>query len=438
MTGSAGGDAKFNFGSENELNIKMTGSTPVAGHNYPVMFIQNLNPLSSSMLGFRDNNGTYAGEVGTCNLDSSGHFLLNWPTLRGIIGMHLISDGTHTTWHAPLIHLWRNGSIYFIDQAEAGPTVNWNGKYDLANNSLILGDTNSVGSFKIQVKGEGLSYGGWHFGNNGDGFLSTNNVIGLHSNGIMYAQGGTGGFTFAGDNNRTEMLTLDAANHNQRFYVNNSLVAKIDSIGRLIVGTGGANIPADQGITAASSGTTRIGVNSGSKNLYLYNTGTVLKLDAYDYGTSTALGLAVGGNGGQVQIGGASGGVKMPDLATAGASRNVTTSSTGVLGIGRIAYGSALVNLTTGSAYTIVDSVGTVFWSYSSGVTLTIPNPAAYPGRIINIRNATAGTMTLSGYSVFYFQGATSATSLATDHSMTIMSDGAIWVMTSSNFTGAP
>lgn len=47
---------------------------------------------------------------------------------------------------------------------------------------------------------------------------------------------------------------------------------------------------------------TFMSATSGDKCLYLFNNGYTIKLDAYDYGTNTALGFTLGGNGGNVTV----------------------------------------------------------------------------------------------------------------------------------------
>jgi hypothetical protein len=60
----------------------------------------------------------------------------------------------------------------------------------------------------------------------------------------------------------------------------------------------GATIAPYAGVYAGEA----VGAASGNKLIYLYNNGGTLKLDAYDFGTSTPLGFTVGGNGGTVNL----------------------------------------------------------------------------------------------------------------------------------------
>lgn len=60
---------------------------------------------------------------------------------------------------------------------------------------------------------------------------------------------------------------------------------------------GGSSSTISTGYTGVY-GTPMVGAYNGSKLIYLYNDGTTLKLDAYNYGTPSGLNIQIGGNGG--------------------------------------------------------------------------------------------------------------------------------------------
>jgi hypothetical protein len=89
---------------------------------------------------------------------------------------------------------------------------------------------------------------------------------------------------------------------------------------------GGSNV--SSGYTGVF-GETQVGASSGQKLLYFYIDGTTLKIDAYDYSTSSALSFDLAGNGGDVNIG-SSADLKMNGttvLTSARALQNISTIS---------------------------------------------------------------------------------------------------------------
>jgi hypothetical protein len=73
--------------------------------------------------------------------------------------------------------------------------------------------------------------------------------------------------------------------------------------GNLINGSGTtSSIPSWMKILTTDSVQSGLGSVFNNKAIYLYNNGSILKLDAYDYSTSTSLNFSIGGNGGIVNI----------------------------------------------------------------------------------------------------------------------------------------
>jgi hypothetical protein len=90
---------------------------------------------------------------------------------------------------------------------------------------------------------------------------------------------------------------------------------------------GGATVSSGYNGVYASN---MVGAASGNKLIYLYNDGTNIKLDAYDYGVGGSLSFNIGGNGGAVNIAG-----------------NLTQSGNQVLHVGN--YGSYALPLSGGT-----------------------------------------------------------------------------------------
>jgi hypothetical protein len=69
---------------------------------------------------------------------------------------------------------------------------------------------------------------------------------------------------------------------------------------------------------------------AGNKALYLFNNGSTLKLDAYDYGLVTPLNFNLGGNGGHVRVdGGGKGAFRVSQLTTT--QRDAMTPENGMI-----------------------------------------------------------------------------------------------------------
>ncbi|MHB8871054.1 MAG: autotransporter outer membrane beta-barrel domain-containing protein [Candidatus Doudnabacteria bacterium] len=75
-------------------------------------------------------------------------------------------------------------------------------------------------------------------------------------------------------------------------------IGTVAPLHKLEVGAVGTSV----GPWASIAGNTGIGAASGDKFIYLFNSGTTIKLDAYDYGTSAALSFNLGGNGGDIYM----------------------------------------------------------------------------------------------------------------------------------------
>jgi hypothetical protein len=84
--------------------------------------------------------------------------------------------------------------------------------------------------------------------------------------------------------------------------------AKLDVAGsiaatNITLGSGTiGSIPSWMKVITTDSTQSGIGSIYSNKALYLYNNGSTLKLDAYDYSTSTALDVQIGGNGGRILL----------------------------------------------------------------------------------------------------------------------------------------
>lgn len=98
-----------------------------------------------------------------------------------------------------------------------------------------------------------------------------------------------------------------ATNNTSRLFIANDGKVGISNTAPttlLEVGDGAENTQSWMQILASNSAANSASLvtMSGSKALYLYNNGTTLKLDAYDYNASAPLNVTIGGNGGDVII----------------------------------------------------------------------------------------------------------------------------------------
>ena len=116
-----------------------------------------------------------------------------------------------------------------------------------------------------------------------------------------------------------------------------------------------------------------VGAASGNKLIYLYNDGSTIKLDAYDYGVGGALSFNIGGNGGTVNVAGTltQNGSQVltagnynsyaPTLTGGGASGTWGINITGSAG-----SASTATSATTASSSPLLSALGIYVWSAST------------------------------------------------------------------------
>jgi hypothetical protein len=473
-------DFRINFDTTGAPIFRVTAGSPLPGHSSAAMFVQNTLGTSGGYIGFWDNYGNNVGEVGPSNIDSNFHVIANFPEKMMTIGLHPISDGTHLNYNEPLQRFERNGTIKLINIDEATLSTLWNAKLDVARQHYIWGDTldivDATENYLMQIKGSTV-------------VAAPQPVVSLFSNGIttpftfdassklsariganemnyggmkvqgwsvgdhigMRIQGHTGStapsayapitmeaFKSNGSNSRTGVASTESALRifNGNVDSANTKIADMKGNGDLAIAGSFKVAPSGDGFLSNNA---VFGVHSNGYAYFQGNTGGFIlannntRTEQIQIRSAEHEARFFTNNNERLRID-SNGAVINYSLAGTG-KRSVNTLSTGQIVAG---FGVDLAVLTTGTTYTIPENIGSVFWSYSTGVTLNLPNPASYPGRSIKIRNGTSGTMTLGGYSFFYYQGAANATSLATDHSVTLQSDGTQWLLIDSNFTGTP
>jgi hypothetical protein len=180
----------------------------------------------------------------------------------------------------------------------------------------------------------------------------------------------------------------------------------------LAIGSNGISIQSWEKISSQSAAGTAagIGVRSGAKSLYLFNDGTTIKLDAYDYSTSTALNFSIGGNGGTITIAG-----------TLSISGNTTSSgtitATNHIGPGTGLTGTASALSIGGNAATATNSTQWNGQSYIASQIGTVQYAMVYEASTLSWKFTTATAfqtwLGLSGYAATnqsFFIGTTAMT----------------------------
>ena len=117
-------------------------------------------------------------------------------------------------------------------------------------------------------------------------------------------QFGVDGFLSLRTGSGTTITKLSGYAPTPSFFLSNVGIGTTSPGAKLEVGDGASNIPGYMNIVASDNdGSVGMSVMHGSKALYLFQTATYGKLDAYDYGTNTALDVIIAQNGGNVGIG---------------------------------------------------------------------------------------------------------------------------------------
>ena len=168
----------------------------------------------------------------------------------------------------------------------------------LTNTGYNVGIGTTTPDGKLAVTGEGTGVA--RIGVSGCG----GNYVGIGLNGAM--SGCSNYSVLGGDNN---LFFNRPTGGNMYFRANNSDQMVILSGGNVGIGTtnpnyklevGSAGTSINPGISIVSTG--GIAAANGNKVLYLWNDGTTLKLDAYDYGVGTSVPFKIGENGGSIYM----------------------------------------------------------------------------------------------------------------------------------------
>ena len=180
----------------------------------------------------------------------------------------------------------------------------------LAANGFVLDNMNSEG---------------FHFKNNGTTIMRMNSsgYVGIATNspdrqfivsgtGQIGLYGSSSGIVFNNTSKQWDIslssndITFNETGVSQRLIIKaggNIGVQTSTPVVALQVGSGTvSSIPSWMRIMTADSTQTGIGAVYNNKAIYIYNNGSNIKLDAYDYSVGVALDLQVGGNGGSVII----------------------------------------------------------------------------------------------------------------------------------------
>lgn len=167
-----------------------------------------------------------------------------------------------------------------------------------ANGSLGVGTANPTQTATFN--------GGINFLNSNDAFLTSNNVIGLHSNGYMYLQGGTNGFITAGNNGRTQQVMVDAITDSVQFIAGAIEQMRITGAGNAGLGTMSPQSKLEINNTNASQPVARLkGASGQTANLQEWQTSTGVVQMAVDSSGQLISGTASTSTGGfQTGIGG--------------------------------------------------------------------------------------------------------------------------------------
>lgn len=183
------------------------------------------------------------------------------------------------------------------------------------HNSVILMTLNSAGSLgvgtatpkgKISAQLGSLSAGISGIGSSWD---STYAVFGDAGSATGKAVGI--GYDITNDNGALVCASPNVAWKNMRYFaaghiwhIGANAKLTLDSNGSLTCGASATLQSWERICASASSGGVGLSARVGTKSFYLYNDGTTLKLDAFDYGPASALPFAIAQNGGTVSFGG--------------------------------------------------------------------------------------------------------------------------------------
>jgi hypothetical protein len=192
-------------------------------------------------------------------------------------------------------------------------------------NSTISGKAlgTNLDTLTMNVSGTGLSGSSSYNGSGAATFTVTSNATSANTGSTIVARDASGNFsagtitaTLSGNvtgnvtGNASTATTLQTQRAINGVAFNGSADITVADSTKLPLtgGTLSGNLTVDTKIYAGgatvSSGyngvyaTNMVGAASGNKLIYLYNDGTTIKLDAYDYGVSGALSFNIGGNGG--------------------------------------------------------------------------------------------------------------------------------------------
>jgi len=258
-----------------------------------------------------------------------------------------------------------------------------------ASGNVGIGTTSPI---DYQVYGYGANIE--NRGGRGGGFVSTDS-------------GATNRMVFSVDSSAAVGMVKTVTNTPLTFGVNDSEKMRITSGGNVGIGTTSpvsalqvgsgtvSSIPSWVKILSTGSSDTGIASAINNKAIYLYNNGSTLKLDAYDYSASAALDVQIGGNGGKILLSGGDVGIGTSspsyklDVAGVGRflgttpltlERSGSTKYTFSLGasndfyINNVNIGSTPLSILSSNSV-VISNLGTGL-VYSNGGALTSTNPS--------------------------------------------------------------
>ena len=189
---------------------------------------------------------------------------------------------------------------YIVMNSKAGSALylnydntNASSVIDMFNGKMVVKQTGNVGIGVTPATGVALD-----IRNNSTTTLADFRNANSSGYGIYVAAGSTSSQyvqRWANYNNDT-LMTING--------IGNVGILASSPVVALQVGTGTASsIPSWTKIMSTDSTQTGVGAVIDNKSIYFYNSGSLLKIDAYNYSTGTGLTFALGGNGGNILVG---------------------------------------------------------------------------------------------------------------------------------------